>query len=1635
MSVTREIKVYRGLYNTGEKINFSPITETVTGDILETWYSIEVSGGIPARDMGVETTDGFVYPMFAIHGGRTYYYDEDTQESITLKGVLLNHEIDNSWIVVYAPKGNYGIGVPRPEIAYTENKDVRIHVGSSVDTIENDVLEQSEDFDFFEISISNGIMSDNFFTYGGTFSPTCTIEMMPTDKIAQGNFIRLEFKLYGIWQNFGVFYVKEPPESTSEYVSVSGIGMLEMCGDFIAKDATKSSVIWDSAILSIKGLVHNIYDSFGVPVLFNFDVNRTETQRNYYQNSSIVIPHGIEENEMESNGITYSSYIMTGGFTSIRNAISKLAVALYSNAVEIAGAIVIMHNDEHDFADCGCFEDYTIEEPVQRMNAYYCPYKVNVECQQMQMAEFSNKATDSTGTTVKYDVINAPALMDTTKTVNILNEKVIDEARKIIYYPVTIAEDDGGWCDVTHLSPIYWGQMDFAKYPIHDFATLMALNKPFYYYPIETELNGYSPFVYAGAGIKMRINGTVYFVYVGTLDLSWEGGMFSMSISSPADIDLNGGNDSTTSSGASSSAGIGTLSVGVLNSIKKAKLLDAKSILGEKIADSTIENANIADATIGYEKVNKSFITDLTADNAYIENLTAKVAELGYLKADSADLKYATITNLEAVDGKIDTLESKAITTDNLEAKVATLGYLSVESANAKFATIENLTAVDGKIDTLSSKAITTENLTAKVAELGYLSVKSAEIGYAKVDFSNVGTQVVSSSMIIDGAVTNEKVANLSANKITSGTIDASKITVTNLNADNITVGTINGHRIGNGSLSLDKLAEEVPTKEYLDNVEKNLQGQIDGAIETFTKTEIPTLNNEPANAWTDNATRKKHIGDICYVVNPSSSADGYCYRFTNVGTEDNPSYTWSLIKDSDVTKALQDIIDINGEITGIKRFDSEISAWKVDTDSELSSLKTRTTNLETDIGSKVSSSVFNELKQTVDKNSASITSLSSTVSKKADGSTVETLTNTVNEVKQTADSNSLSISSMQTEIGKKADGSTVTEVSNKVTQITADLNGFKSTVSTTYATKTDFNNLQIGGRNLIKDTSTAKVNTNWKQNGWGGNFTTYDVGVYSLLAQSGWQVARYVNLKEYSGKTVTISFYGMCLSNETTSTEQWGLFISNEVGTNPWVSHYLSDKPEKDTWNFYEYTCVLNKDGQIGIGAFCAPEGKNLQTTWLIKKLKLELGNKATDWSPAPEDIEQTAKSYTDQKADEITQVVSKKVGADEIISKINQTAETITIDASKLDLNGYVTVKNLKGDGTTEINGANIITGSIKANKIDIADLFAQNITATSMNVTGDSKFGPFGVSSDTAQIIARDTDNNQVTIGTEYLKLFSGVSGTETLRIMDIESELIHMGSGSGLGANYGLSGFKINDDNEGRWLKGETNKIEFRDVRSTAKYTTYGLDEIQFMGVSNFTIGTDLKIYGNLTVNATTFIEEDGISFVNSYGKQVKNIHMISASNNFDLGHGGYDNKIGATNIYGNEIWIKPYKNLQSTRQLRILWSGGHYMGTDQTATLSDKIENQLNGIVLVWSKYSNGVQNYEWNSFFIPKQIVAERPGEGHVMYCIGSWPSYKYVYINQTTIAGSSANTSTSNKINGVNVDSKNHVLRYVFGV
>lgn len=105
------------------------------------------------------------------------------------------------------------------------------------------------------------------------------------------------------------------------------------------------------------------------------------------------------------------------------------------------------------------------------------------------------------------------------------------------------------------------------------------------------------------------------------------------------------------------------------------------------------------------------------------------------------------------------------------------------------------------------------------------------------------------------------------------------------------------------------------------------------------------------------------------------------------------------------------------------------------------------------------------------------------------------------------------------------------------------------------------------------------------------------------------------------------------------------------------------------------------------------------------------------------------TAKSEIKQTTDSITSTVSKKVGNDEVISKINQSAETVSISANKVDLNGYVTVSNLQTAGKTTINGSNITTGTIDASKATITNINADNIksgTITGRAITGGTITG---------------------------------------------------------------------------------------------------------------------------------------------------------------------------------------------------------------------------------------------------------------------------------------------------------------------
>lgn len=118
--------------------------------------------------------------------------------------------------------------------------------------------------------------------------------------------------------------------------------------------------------------------------------------------------------------------------------------------------------------------------------------------------------------------------------------------------------------------------------------------------------------------------------------------------------------------------------------------------------------------------------------------------------------------------------------------------------------------------------------------------------------------------------------------------------------------------------------------------------------------------------------------------------------------------------------------------------------------------------------------------------------------------------------------------------------------------------------------------------------------------------------------------------------------------------------------------------------------------------------------------------------------------------------------------------------------------------------------------------------------------------------------------------------------------------------------------------------------------------------------------------------------------------------------------------------------------------KILWTGAMYMTAGHKATLSEAVSKQPSGIVLVFSRYDNGAAaEHNYNSFFVPKALVAEKPGVGSAfrMNTVNfSMVCTKYLYINDATITGNDGNDNTGTA-NGVTYNNAAYVLRYVIGV
>jgi phage minor structural protein len=356
-------------------------------------------------------------------------------------------------------------------------------------------------------------------------------------------------------------------------------------------------------------------------------------------------------------------------------------------------------------------------------------------------------------------------------------------------------------------------------------------------------------------------------------------------------------------------------------------------------------------------------------------------------------------------------------------------------------------------------------------------------------------------------------------------------------------------------------------------------------------------------------------------------------------------------------------------------------------------------TKSETDskLATKANQSDLNTLTTRVSTAETNITQLSNQITLKANASDVYTKTQ------------------VDASLATKANQSDVSNLQTRMTNAEAQLT-IQADQIATKVSKTEFDALQIGGRNLIIE---KKITHGYYVDNSG-----------NLTALQNAFVTDFIDIQGASSIAVS--------TNGQNNTKRVAFYDQNKVFIPP------------------RFLDTSSKTSVIVPVPSNAKYVRFSSDNFASGYFKLEKGNRVTDWTPAPEDVDgaisgldtrlSTAESSITQLSNQITLKVNQsqydidvnnlksrmssaesqltiqagqiatKVEKNGVISAINQTAEQVKIQASKIALDGYVEAKHIKSLNGLNVNDQFIVDSSGKVK-------FSTSGTNGSVTIEGDT------------------------------------------------------------------------------------------------------------------------------------------------------------------------------------------------------------------------------------------------------------------------------------------------------------------------
>ena len=657
---------------------------------------------------------------------------------------------------------------------------------------------------------------------------------------------------------------------------------------------------------------------------------------------------------------------------------------------------------------------------------------------------------------------------------------------------------------------------------------------------------------------------------------------------------------------------------------------DLKVIVGDKVSTAELDAITAKVGKIDGDVANfKETTTEkLTAQDANIKKIDGDVANF---KETTTEKLSANEANIKKIDG--DVASFKETTTEKLKANSAAIGSLDSTFANFKDATAEKFKANEASIEDLKT---------------GKLSAKDADLKYANIDFSNIGKTAMEYFYAQSGLVKDVKIGDATiTGELVGVTISGDLLKGNTVVADKLVIKGSDGLYY---KLNTDGMVTEKEQTDY-----NSLNGQVIRAKSiTATKIDVEdlvafgaTIGGFKIGQDSIYSGVKESVGNTTrgiYMDNDGQFVFGDANQYVKFYKISEGKYKLAIavedlfIGSANVADAISDAKNTADNAASVASSASSAASTANSTANAAKSTAEGASKTASDAKSTADSA------SQVASNASSVAGAAKTTADNASkaaseaNSTASTAKSTADQAKSTADAATKNLTALTKQV-------TEAETTIKKNKEEIELRAKKTEVTEA------IDNIDIGGRNLARKTS----------NEWGGWHVPLNAKNYCEHISSIYPGPRSV------GDIFTVSFDIDVKKFTESGDGTFHLYIQGDVDGswtfgNPFTNYDFATKAlAGDYTEHVSYACEIGNADQAKAVYFqfmfrC--DYSDGTGKFRFRNLKVEKGNKPTDWSPAPEDY--YTKTETDASikvlSDKITQQVSTTDDLGKRMSKVEQ-------------------------------------------------------------------------------------------------------------------------------------------------------------------------------------------------------------------------------------------------------------------------------------------------------------------------------------------------------------------------------------------